>query len=89
VFLRQRGLIGEKLWQETVNVVNRQTKRILSWAEIGLLLAASLVFGVRSSICSFGEAGKHRTPEQVCSKLQGSIFFVAYDGAQHERCRSR
>jgi len=27
------------------------------WAAIGLLLAASLVSGIRSSICCFGEAG--------------------------------
>ena len=35
-------------------------KRIATWAGMGLLLAASLVFGVRASICCIGEAGNGR-----------------------------
>ena len=35
-------------------------KRIGTWAGMGLLLVASLVFGVPASICCIGEAGNER-----------------------------
>jgi ABC-type uncharacterized transport system permease subunit len=49
-------------------------KRIGTWAGMGLLLVASLVFGVRASICCIGEAGNERW------LLLGLVFPVALVG---------
>ena len=52
-------------------------KRITTWAAwagMGLLLVASLVFGVRASICCIGEAGNERW------LLLGLVFPVALVG---------
>jgi len=49
-------------------------KRIATWAGMGLLLATPLVFGVRASICCFGEAGNERW------LLLGLLFPVALVG---------